>query len=122
MIEIGGLVCETFARINPLRSSFTTAQTQMMQHDQQRVTAFIENPSSVTVYVSHLSNPTTTNAIVLAANGGSYTLNFRDDGEMVTLPIFGLTNSGTQTLWLMETILLTPWHDVQLILREMRGK
>ena len=121
-IVIANKVIQTFARISPLGSSFTTAATQMVQHNDRRIGLFIENPSPATFYLSHNADITTLNGIILAANGGSYSLNFQEDGELCTLPVFGITDSGTRTIFVMETVLSIGWDEVERIVNAGGGR
>ena len=79
-----------------------TSATRIVGSNPDRVFLLLVNNSTSDLYVRPGSNPTTTLGIFLAASGGSVEVDVRDDGVLPASEWWGISASGTGTLYYAE--------------------
>ena len=101
----------TRAAENREDTSTSTTSSIVLRNDATRLAATIVNLGSNDVYVRPDGVASATAGVIIAKNGGSLSLIFRDDFSLVGKEWQGATGSSTSTLYISE-VLVEP--DVNL--------
>jgi hypothetical protein len=110
MIDIAGsaaaeLARERFKGTTVLREhteNVLTGKRAVVQNNPRRVMLTIQNIFATDVYISFNPNATLTSAIILPAYGGTITILYDEDGEIVTYELFAFTAGGDGYLHIWE--------------------
>ena len=94
----------TRSRDNPENTAMTTASQLIARNDSSRLALSIVNLGQQIVHVRNAAAPSSTVGFAIGPNGGSLTLNFREDFHMVGHDWFGLTPSGVSTIFVQEVL------------------
>ena len=94
---------KTSYRINPLNDECDIAVTPLLASNPKRISFLILNLSANNMFVTPDSRPSAARGILLAANGGSLTLNYRDDFETATLSWSGSAAANNSDVFIIET-------------------
>jgi len=81
---------------NPLTDTVGTSITQLLQPDPGRLNYTLVNLGATPVYFCFTPDPSTTKGIYVAANGGYVTLDWKDDGLLVTYPVWAISSGATK--------------------------
>ena len=101
----------TRAAENREDTSMSTTSSIVLRNDATRLAATIVNLGSNDVYVRPDGPASSSAGVIIAKNGGSLSLIFRDDFSLVGKEWQGATGSSTSTLYISE-VLVEP--DVNL--------
>lgn len=85
--------------------AMATTAALVLRADSGRLAFQIINLGSVAVFLRPRGAPTSTLGIRIGPTGGAYIVNYKDDYTLVTLDWFGVTASGTSTLYTVEELL-----------------
>lgn len=69
-----------------------TSSLLLLPSNPERMSLGIVNIGSTDIYISPMSDVSTSNGILLQADGGSYTCNVRDDLTLPTLPWYAVSS------------------------------
>jgi hypothetical protein len=114
MIDITGsaaaeLARERFKGTTVLREHTENVQLDkraVVQNNPRRVMLTIQNIFATDVYISFNPNATTLSAMILPAYGGTITLLYEEDGEIVTYELYAFTaaSDGYLHIWEVERL------------------
>lgn len=79
-------------------TTLQTTATQVCPNDPSRLALTIINTGSNNAFIYVDNSVSTTKGIFIAANGGTLSLNFRDDLGLCALSFFGVGSGGTTTI------------------------
>jgi hypothetical protein len=110
MIDIAGsaaaeLARERFKGTTVLREHTENVQLSkraVVRNNPRRVMLTIQNIFSTDVYFSFNPNATATSAMILPGNGGTISLSYEEDGEIVTYELYAFTSGGDGYLHIWE--------------------
>jgi len=103
MIEALFGVRTTYAE-NPLNNQVQVAVTQLLPGNPKRVGVVMVNLSVNTIWVAPNNRVATTLGIRLAANGGSMTLTWDKDFEIISMPWYGMASNINSEIYVIEYI------------------
>ncbi len=89
---------------NPVTTAMTTTSQLIARNDSSRLALSIVNLGQQVVNVRNKDAPSATLGFAVGPNGGSLTLVWDEDFNMVGHDWFGLTPSGTSTLFVQEVL------------------
>jgi len=88
----------------PKTVNVTTTVTKILEHNGDRVHFLVVNLGDYDVFVAPSSRVSTSYGIKLSAHGGSCTFDIDDDGLVVTMDFYAVSESGTSTLFIYEIV------------------
>lgn len=94
----------TFSRRNPLVSTVGTTSTQVFDAYPDRIMWLAVNLSANAGHIGFDEEVSSSRGIPVAANGGSITLLYREDGDLVTLPVFAVNAVAPGTWYFVDVI------------------
>lgn len=95
---------KTFYRINPVIDEVDATVTQILAGDPRRLFLLIMNLSGNAIYIAPDNQVATTRGIYLAPTGGSISLIWDRDMELVSQPWFGISTAANQDIFVIETL------------------
>jgi hypothetical protein len=95
----------TTSRINPVVDEVDIAVTQILAANPKRVGLLILNLSANTMYIAPDENVGAARGIFLAANGGSVSMKWDHDFEVVSLPWYGSATADNSDVFIMEEVI-----------------
>ena len=93
-----GVITDVFEAITPTIPAATI--TRLLANDPGRLNYTLVNLGSNDLLFCHTQNPSATRGIFVAKSGGYVTLDWKDDGMLVTLPLYAFSTGGT-TIYLV---------------------
>jgi hypothetical protein len=78
---------------NPVTDYVTSTATQLLKNDPCRLSYILFNLGSTDLYLAFDNAPSDTRGILVSKSGGYFSLDFKDDGILVTYPLYGVTSS-----------------------------
>jgi hypothetical protein len=95
----------TTSRINPVADEVDIAVTQVLASNPKRVGLLILNLSANTIYIAPDENVSAARGILLAANGGSVSMKWDHDFEVVSLPWYGSATANNSDVFVLEEVI-----------------
>lgn len=96
---------KTFQRTNPVTATVGVAAELIARGSPQRAFLLVINLSANTIYIAPDNQAAVTRGIRLAPNGGSASLIWDRDLELVTQPWFGIATGAGSALYVLESII-----------------
>ena len=96
--KLYGVKCDVVE--NPITDTVTTAVTQLLKNDPGRCNWTLVNLGATPLYFCFTPDPSANKGIYVAINGGYVTLDWKDDGILVTRPIYAVS-TGTIKVYLV---------------------
>jgi hypothetical protein len=93
-------------RINPLTDEVNSTITQILNSNPKRVGFVILNLSDDEVYISPDQRAADNRGIELKANGGSVTMSWKEDFNLVNLPWYGIAANDNDDIFVIEVFLV----------------
>lgn len=81
---------------NPLTDEVGTSATQLLKPDPGRLNYTLVNLGATDLQFCFTPDPSTTKGIFVAKSGGYVTLDWKDDGLLVTYPIWAISTVATK--------------------------
>lgn len=94
----------TRSNINPEVSTVGTTAVLIAKNNPDRVGLTIINLSVNNMYISPVSGVSSTKGIEVPSNGGSVSMNFRDDGELPGFNFYAVASAAGSGIYVLETI------------------
>lgn len=80
------------------------AATRIVPQNADRLGLVITNLSANNVFIAFDNQVSSTHGIFLAPNGGSISMNYKDDFELVGFEVFGLASAAGSNIYYVEVI------------------
>ena len=90
---------------NPEAIDADTAEKVVFRYNPNRVALFVINLSANNVYIARTQSVSSSSGIFLTPNGGSITMNVRDDFLLPTLEWWIEASSNNSAIYSMETLI-----------------
>jgi len=94
----------TFPQINKMVSQVGTTVVQIMSSNPNRVSFLVVNLSANNLFISPVPDVSATKGIYIAPNGGSITMQFDIDFELVSQPFYAIAGGVTSDVYILENI------------------
>lgn len=95
---------KTFPQINKTVSQVGVAAIQIMSANPNRVSFLVVNLSANNLYISPLNDVASTKGIYVAPSGGSITVQWDRDFELVSMPFFAIASGAASDVFILENI------------------
>ena len=95
----------TYENVNPLVTSVGTTITQIASANPGRLSIYIQNLGSYSLYISRDNQTSSSHGILLSPNGGDASYNFRDDLESQTREFYAISVGGSNDIYIEENII-----------------
>ena len=92
----------TQANVNPVTATVLTTATLILKNNPDRLALLIVNLSANRGHAGFDRQVSTTKGIPIEASGGLITMNWREDGELVTQEIFAINQVAAGTWYIVE--------------------
>lgn len=96
---------KTSYRINPITDEVNSTVTQVLNANPRRLSLVILNLSADEVYLAPDQRVADNRGIELAANGGSVTMVWREDFNLVAMPWYGIAANDNDDIVVIEVII-----------------
>ncbi len=93
---------KTAHRVNPVVTQIEVTITKFLQGNPRRVSFVITNVGAAPIYMTPDNLPSTTRGIYLAPNGGSASLTWEDDFELLTYPWHAIASGAASECIVIE--------------------
>jgi len=93
---------DTTPNKNPLTNSVGVTAVKILSNNPKRMSVLIQNLSANTVYIGLKPDVSNTNGILLAANGGSITLQYDKDFQLVTNEMYAIASGAASSILVLE--------------------
>lgn len=97
---------KTYTITNPANTALTTSSQQVAPADPGCLSLVFVNLGSVDAIIAPNNAPSTTNGVIVPANGGLVAYNFKDDLLLPTYEWFGIGNGGNTTIFVIKVGIL----------------
>lgn len=98
---------KTDMRVNPLAATVNDGVvTQLLHNDPNRLAWTLINLGTVQLMVAFTPDPSATKGIYISASGGYAGLNWEEDMEILTWPVWGYCSGANCPLYLVELVAL----------------
>lgn len=94
----------TEPRVNPDTGSVGTAIVRVLPNNPNRFSFVIVNLGTAAVYVAPDNAPSATRGIRLAPSGGTFSVNWRDDGDLAGWDWWAIADAAAQSVFIVETV------------------
>lgn len=91
--------------VNPVVTQIETSVTNFLQGNPRRVSFVIVNVGASAIYLTPDNLPSTTRGIYLAPNGGSASVKWQDDFELLTYPWYGIASGAASEIIVIENFI-----------------
>ena len=88
----------------PVTVTVSTTVTKILEHNGDRIHFLVVNLGDYDVYIAPSSKVSVNYGIKLSAHGGSVTFDVDDDGLVVTMDFYAVSESGSSTLFIYEIV------------------
>lgn len=95
----------SYLRTNPEVSSVGVSASRILRGNPQRVSIVVFNLSANNVYIAPFNDVSATNGFYIAPNGGSVTMQWDRDFEMLSHEWWGIAPAGASNIYVMENII-----------------
>jgi len=95
---------DTYVKINPNLTSVSATAQKMLNNNPDRVAFVAINLGSNPIMIAPDESVSSTYGIRLDANGGSLSMYYKEDFELVGFEYWAITTTGTSTLYTIEVI------------------
>lgn len=95
---------KTFPQTNKKVDTVQDSITQIMSANPNRVSFLIVNLSANNMYISPSNDVSSTKGIYIAPNGGSISVQWDRDFELVSQPFFGIAGGADSDVFILENI------------------
>lgn len=95
---------KTFPQINKLVDEVDATVTQILSANPNRVSFTFVNLSAVNMWIGPHSDVSSTKGIFVSPNGGSITLQWDRDFELVSQPFFAIAIANNSDCYILENI------------------
>lgn len=100
-----GVITDVFEAITPTVPAATI--TQLLKNDPGRLNYTLCNLGANALLFCRTPDPSATKGVYVAANGGYVSLDWKDDGLLITEPVYAFSTGGT-TIYLVGVKIIAP--------------
>jgi len=95
---------KTFPQINKTVSQVGSSAVQIMSANPNRVSFLVVNLSTNNLFISPQNDVSSTKGIYIAPSGGSITIQWDRDFELVSQPFFAIAAGAASDVYILENI------------------
>jgi hypothetical protein len=95
-----------FGKVSRVKSTQVTCNIKtgvLVPHNPNRISMILSNNSDTDIRIGFNSDVSSTNGLLLAANGGTFKMKVRDDGEMVIHELYAKCGADGKICTLIES-------------------